>query len=350
MRKKKFNLWLVLISTGFSIFIIASFLAVVWFWSSANEREFEIYALELMVWFLVVDLLLFTGLYFLFQKAIYKLIRLNSENPFNDTFQYNSHGLNPFVFLRKNIASNNERSFTELHKLHTLEQYRREYIGNVSHELKTPIFNIQGYLSSLLEGGMDDQKVKRVFLEKAEKNVDRMIDIVEDLQIISRFEAGELKLEKEVFGVFHLIEEVIDSEKEAAAKHKVLFALFRDKEIEVYADKYRIRQVLTNLLINSIKYSKPGGGQTDIRVYDLGSSVKVQVSDNGIGIDNKHLNRIFERFYRVDSSRSREKGGSGLGLAIVKHIIEAHGESIEVMSTPNVGSVFSFMLTKPESE
>jgi two-component system phosphate regulon sensor histidine kinase PhoR len=177
-----------------------------------------------------------------------------------------------------------------------------------------------------------------------------MINIVMDLQTISRFEAGELELNKEVFEIYQLIDDVLETEKEHAAKNQVFFELHKGNSINVFADKYRIRQVLTNLMVNSIKYCKPGGGKTEVRLYDLDQSVSIEISDNGIGMDAKHLKRIFERFYRVDSSRSREKGGSGLGLAIVKHIIEAHGESIEVLSTAGVGTVFRFTLAKPSQD
>ena len=157
-------------------------------------------------------------------------------------------------------------------------------------------FNIQGYVEALLDGGLEDKNVNRNFLEKADKNVDRMINIVEDLQTISRFEARELGLQKEPFGIYQLIEDVVETEKETAAKSHISFELFGGKEIMVYADKFRIRQVLTNLLVNSIKYSKPIGGETSIRIYDLENSIKVEISDNGIGIDQRHLARIFERF------------------------------------------------------
>lgn len=347
---KKLILWLFTLAFGLGILLTTLVIVSLWLWLGSRQVEFELQIANVLVLFFSITLLLFICLLVVFYKPLIDIKKLISENPFSDIYSFTTYSFNPFVSLKKTIKKNNDKSNSELEKLNTLEQYRREYIGNVSHELKTPIFNIQGYLATLLDGGLEDKTVNRNFLEKADKNVDRMINIVEDLQTISRFEASELELQKEPFGIYQLIDDVIETEKEMAAKNHVSFELFRGKEILVNADKFRIRQVLTNLLVNSIKYCKPTGGETSIRIYDLEDSVKVEISDNGIGMDEKHLSRIFERFYRVDSSRSREKGGSGLGLAIVKHIIEAHGETIEVMSTPGVGTVFSFSLSKPEKE
>jgi len=236
----------------------------------------------------------------------------------------------------------------EVEHLKKLETYRKEYIGNVSHELKTPIFNIQGYISTLLEGGLEDPSVNRKFLEKAEKSVERMITIIEDLQTITQFETGQLVLDIENFDIVALAKDVCDAmEMRAKMKNMNLTARENEKPIIVSGDRFRIRQVLTNLVVNSIKYGNDGG-ETRIKVRETDDKVLVEVSDNGIGINKKHLPRLFERFYRVDKSRSRDAGGSGLGLSIVKHIVEAHNQSINVMSTEGVGSVFSFTLSKPK--
>ncbi|MCB9252057.1 MAG: sensor histidine kinase [Flavobacteriales bacterium] len=309
------------------------------------DKAVQYLYLGLTLWILVLLLLaiLLVGKI----RVLYKTIL---DNPFNENQGYETGSFNPLTNIIKSAQNNNNISKFELERLNTLERYRKEYIGNVSHELKTPIFNIQGYISSLLEGALEDEAVNRQFLEKAEKNVDRMTNIVMDLQTISRLEAGELELNMEVFQINELIEDVIETESENAAKSNVAFVFEPSRKFMVEADKFRIRQVLTNLLVNSIRYSKPGGGQTSIRIYDLDRTIRIEISDNGIGMDKKHLNRIFERFYRVDSSRSREKGGSGLGLAIVKHIIEAHGENIEVLSTPNVGTAFNFSLKKAHKD
>ncbi len=347
---KKIIIWLLTIAVGLGALFTIISLIVLWLWLGSKQTEFEFQISDVFGIFIGQTCVLFIALFIIFYKPINEIKKLLSENPFSEIYSISKYSFNPFVSLKNTIKKNNDKSNSELEKLNTLEQYRREYIGNVSHELKTPIFNIQGYIASLLDGGLEDKKVNRIFLEKADKNVDRMINIVMDLQTISRFEAGELELEKEPFEIYKLIEDVIETEKENAAKHQITFELFRGKEIIVDADKFRIRQVLTNLLVNSIKYSKPDGGETNIRIYDLEDFIKIEISDNGIGIEEKHISRIFERFYRVDSSRSRDKGGSGLGLAIVKHIIEAHGETIEVLSTPGVGTVFSFSLAKPEKD
>ena len=347
---KRLILWLFLLSAFIGMAITLLVVCFMWIWLGHQQIEFELQLSEVSILLSCLTSLVFIALAITFFKPISDLKKLLSENPFSDIYPVFLNHLNPFDNIRKIVKRNNDKSNTEFEKMHSLEQYRREYIGNISHELKTPIFNIQGYLASLLEGGLEDEKVNRLFLEKADKNVDRMINIVMDLQTISRFEANELELQKETFGINQLIEDVIESEQETANKSHVIFELYGGNEIIVEADKFRMRQVLTNLLVNSVKYCKPDGGKTSIRVYELENSIKVELADNGIGMDEKHLSRIFERFYRVDSSRSREKGGSGLGLAIVKHIIDAHGETIEVMSTPGVGTVFSFSLSKPVKE
>ena len=346
---KKLTLWLLTLAIGLALLIVIIIVVLCWFWLGSKQIEFEISWIDFSILFFATSLFLFLCLYIVFHSPLLEVKKLLTESPFSDIYAFTTNYFNPFVSIKKAIKKNNDKSNAELEKLNTLEQYRREYIGNVSHELKTPIFNIQGYIELLLDGGLEDKSVNRHFLEKADKNVERMINIVMDLQTISRFEAGELLLNKENFKIYQLVEEVIETVKVIATKSNISFELLKDKECEVFADKFRIHQVLTNLLVNSIKYGKPTGGKTAIRIYNLENLVKIEISDSGIGMEEKHLNRIFERFYRVDSSRSRDKGGSGLGLAIVKHIIEAHGETIEVMSTPGVGTVFSFSLEKPET-
>ncbi len=235
----------------------------------------------------------------------------------------------------------------EMEQMKSMETYRKEYLGNVSHELKTPIFNIQGYILTLLDGGIDDPVINRDYLKRSEKSVDRMISIVEDLQAITQLETGELELEQENFDVTALVKDVIDAQ-ELRAKEKKINIVLRDapaNPVIVNADKFRIRQVLVNLVVNSVRYGREEG-ETRIKISDTGSRIHVEVADNGIGISKEHLPRVFERFYRADKSRSREMGGTGLGLSIVKHIIEAHGQTINVLSTDGVGSVFVFTLNK----
>lgn len=235
----------------------------------------------------------------------------------------------------------------EMEHLQRLENYRRDYIGNVAHELKTPIFSIQGYLENILDDPDLDKGTLKLFLEKAERNAERLVQIVSDLDTITKYESGFLRLDYESFNIQELSREVIESLEIQANERKInLYEYAATGEYEVFADRFRVRQVLTNLVYNSIKYGKEGG-YTKIRLTDTGSKVIIEVADNGIGIAPQHLGRIFERFYRADKSRSRESGGSGLGLSICKHIIEAHGEQISVLSTEGAGSVFSFALRKP---
>ncbi len=234
----------------------------------------------------------------------------------------------------------------EIERLKKLEVYRKEFLGNVSHELKTPIFNIQGYVLTLLDGGLEDETINRDYLVRAEKSVDRMITIIDDLEAISQLETGELQLEPERFDIIALVKDVCEAqEMKATSKGIILTSEDDGKPSFVVADRFRIRQVLTNLVVNSVKYGKEYG-ETKVRFYDVGENILVEVADNGLGIAAEHLPRLFERFYRVDKSRSREMGGTGLGLAIVKHIIEAHNQTINVMSTESAGTVFSFTLKK----
>ncbi len=235
----------------------------------------------------------------------------------------------------------------EIDKLKESEIYRREFVGNVSHELKTPIFNIQGYILTLLEGGMDDPDINKEYLIRAEKNINRMISIVEDLETISQLESGQLKLQIEKFDIVLLVKEVIET-LEIKAKKKSIKINFETNyilPILVFADRERIRQVLVNLIDNSIKYNNVEG-TTKIGFFDMDENILIEVEDNGIGIPPDHISRIFERFYRVDKSRSRDQGGSGLGLAIVKHIIDAHNQNINVKSTNGIGTNFAFTLKK----
>ena len=235
----------------------------------------------------------------------------------------------------------------EIDELKKLEAYRREFIGNVSHELKTPLFNIQGYVLTLLDGALNDPLINREYLSRSEKNIERMISIVEDLEAISRLESGELILDFTQCDIVMLAKDVMDL-LEIKAKKRGIQLFFRESysvPLLVNVDKERIRQVLINLVDNSIKYGIENG-KTKISFFDMDDHLLVEVSDNGLGIEPKDIPRLFERFFRVDKSRSREQGGSGLGLAIVKHILEAHHQTINVRSKPGVGTTFAFTLKK----
>ena len=249
--------------------------------------------------------------------------------------------------LQQNVDTLTIERKNEIERLQKLEIYRKELLGNVSHELKTPIFNIQGYIHTLLDGAMDDKKINKEYLLRAGRSVDRMIAIVEDLQIITQLEKGELELDAERFDVVALAKDAVDSQELKAKEMEIFVELVNNESqpVYVFADRFRIRQVLVNLVVNSIRYGKQNG-KTSVRINDTGEKIIVEVADNGIGISKEHLPRVFERFYRVDKSRSREHGGTGLGLSIVKHIIEAHGQRIDVLSTEGAGSVFTFTLKK----
>lgn len=232
----------------------------------------------------------------------------------------------------------------EIDHLKEIEFFRKEFLGNVAHELRTPIFSIQGYLHTLLDGAADDIKVRDKFLKTAARNADSLTSMLEDLMTISSVESNQVKIEWEVFCLNELITEVIENTEFLALERKIKIQLKASKSIKVKADRQKVRQVFVNLVSNSIKYGVEGG-HTNINLFEMGDSVLIEVADNGLGIDKKDLPRIFERFYKVDKNRSRVQGGStGLGLAIVKHFIEAHHQKITVRSSLGKGTVFSFTL------
>lgn len=237
----------------------------------------------------------------------------------------------------------------EISRLKEAEKFRKQYLGNVAHELKTPIFNIQGYISTLLDGGLEDELVNRKYLERAEKSVDRMINIIRDLDTISRLESDMAEMKFESFDVVALAKEIADLSEMEAVKRNISITVKESANLPsrfwVSADKFYIGQVLENLIINTIRYGKEGG-HTKISFRDMLDKVLVEVEDDGLGIAKSDVPRVFERFYRTDRGRSREQGGTGLGLAIVKHIIEAHGEHVSVRSELGKGSTFTFTLKK----
>ncbi len=237
----------------------------------------------------------------------------------------------------------------EIQRLNRIENYRKEFIGDISHELKTPIFAIQGFIETLLNGAIDDEEVNRKFLQKAQRNVNRLIYLTKDLMEISKLETGELKSEVHDIYLREIIIDVVDNLQYKAEKEEVTLETDElPKNTLVRADRNQIKQVLINLIENAIKYNKKGGRVTvGVKPFSKDEDrLLVYVEDTGIGISQQFIDRVTERFFRVDKSRSREKGGTGLGLAIVKHIMEAHGEEFFIESTPNVGSTFSFTLTK----
>lgn len=240
----------------------------------------------------------------------------------------------------------------EIARLKHTEAFRKQYLGNVAHELKTPIFNIQGYISTLLDGGLEDELINRKYLERAEKSIDRLINIVNDLDTISKLENDMNRLNVECFDIGALAKEIVEQLEIEAAKRDIKLSVkgadLLPSRFWVMADKHFVGQVLVNLVINSIHYGKEGGF-TRIKFRDMLDKILIEVEDSGVGISKEDVPRIFERFYRVDKGRSREQGGTGLGLAIVKHIIEAHGERISVRSELGVGTTFTFPLKKADA-
>ena len=317
-----------------------------------------IHDLKLGYWMiLLISLLVFLSSFFTFRfylkkyiyrkvKVIYKSIhkhKLGSKNKKGDV----DMDADIIGEVEKEVEEWADSQEKEILQLKTWQDYRRKFLGDISHELKTPIFNIQGFLETLLDGGLDDPSINKAYLTRAAKNVERLNTIVEDLEIISRLESGELILDMQQFDIKNLTEEVFEDLEFKAHKRniKLIFKTGADQNYKVIADREYIRQVLMNLVNNSIKYGKEDGA-TKVSFYDMDKNVLVEVADSGIGISEKHLNHLFDRFYRVDKSRSREQGGSGLGLSIVKHIMEAHNQTINVRSTQNVGSTFGFTLQK----
>lgn len=249
--------------------------------------------------------------------------------------------------VTKEVAEWATQNRNEIAELRERESFRREFIGNISHELKTPIFNIQGYLLTLLDGAIDDQEINRRYLKRANKSVDRMINIIEDLEIISALESDRVQINYQSFELVDLVEGVFELLDDKAHKRKIRLLINKelDRPIKVMADRAKIEQVLINLVGNAIKYGKEKG-MVEIRFFDMDKHILVEVNDDGLGIPPEDLPRVFERFYRVDKSRSRDAGGTGLGLSIVKHIIESHKQTINVRSSENKGSTFSFTLKK----
>jgi len=334
-----------------SLFVSVTLAAICWLLFYLFSIEVTWYITTII--FLSAFLLMGLSFMLLYQKyilanlnQIYKnIIRLRSTNtaimPTKDANRDLTSEINKIL-----IDWSNE-SREEIDQLKQTENYRREFLTNVSHELKTPIFSIQGYVHTLIDGGIDDADVNIAYLNKASKSIDRLISIVDDLESISKLEAGELIIEPRTFDIADLAADVVESLEMQAKEKKMNLNVIHnpDRPLYVYADRDMIRQVLVNLIFNSIKYGKRDG-TTEIRFSDTSDKVFTEVSDNGIGIEKEHLSRLFERFYRVDKSRSRDGGGTGLGLAIVKHIMEAHSEQISVGSEVGKGTTFTFSLIK----
>lgn len=314
-----------------------------------NVDEFWIFAIGLVLFFIASFYLLHYVLnQFILKKIrpIYKIINFLPQK--GKKVKLTSWpSLVDLSEVEHDVEKWAQNQIHEIERLKELERYRKDFVGNVSHELKTPIFNIQGYILTLLEGGLEDPNINMLYLSRAEKSINRMISIVEDLESINKLETGELKPQYAIFDIVKVVEDVFELEHPLSKERKIKLEITNkpDKPIFVNADKKRIIEVVANLVINGIKYGKLKGF-VKVGFYDFDDKIMVEVSDNGIGIEKKKLPRVFERFYRVDKSRSREQGGTGLGLSIVKHIIEAHNQTINVQSVLDEGTTFTFTLEK----
>ncbi|PKA97903.1 two-component system phosphate regulon sensor histidine kinase PhoR [Flavobacteriaceae bacterium MAR_2009_75] len=306
----------------------------------------------------VTVLLLFVVAFVVLQIRIEHFIYRRIKQIYDDVALLESSSLvsGPITTDMKTLTEEIEKfakdKKVEIDTLKIREEYRKDFLGNVSHELKTPLFTVQGYIETLLDGAINDKSVRKKYLQRANKGVERLIYIVKDLDLITKLEVGDLNLRKEKFDIIDLIQSVFDLLEMKTEKKNIVLTFDMDysKPIYVFGDKDKIQQVVTNLLVNSIKYGHPEG-TTEVSVENLiKNKVIIRVTDNGEGIPQQHIPRLFERFYRVDKSGSRSEGGSGLGLSIVKHIIEAHKEKIYVESEIGVGSEFSFTLEKATDE
>src|ERR1700743_38007 len=333
------------------VFINAAAVAVT---LSAVNYYFRHSWYDVAVTFLVTLFTSFVVFYYLIEKYIYSKIKLIYKLIHNLKLGRDLRDAlgehissDPINDVETEVKEWARQKKTEIDELRTQEKFRRDFLSNISHEFKTPLFAIQGYIEALQDDDFEDREMARQFLDKASKNVDRLSYLVKDLDEISKLESGEIPINLTRFKINDLIKEVFESLELKARQHniKLIFKQKYDEPILVNADREKIRQVLVNLIDNSFKYGNEEGN-TAVSLFELHDQVLVEVTDDGIGIEEKYLPRLFERFFRTDTSRSRQIGGSGLGLAIVKHIIEAHDQTINVRSTEGLGSTFGFTLQK----
>ena len=335
------------IKTSFAISLFISLIVGTFFWieSSISYLYFQLIFLAALV---------FVISFLIIQSRVEAFIYSKIKNLYKELNLIDSISLSKpdittdMKSLLDNISEFSRDNKLEIESLKVREEFRKEFIGNVAHELKTPIFTIQGYIENLIDGAIDDNSVRDKFLNRAKISVERLIYIIKDLDMITKLESGTLNLEQDSFDIIELIKNTYDELEIQAQKKdiKLIFNKLYSEPIIVFADKDKIQQVITNLIINSIKYGT-NKGTTEVSLESITSDkLIVRITDNGEGIQKEHLSRLFERFYRVDQSGSRKQGGSGLGLSIVKHIIDAHDENVYVESKFGIGSEFSFTLTK----
>lgn len=332
------------------IALIISVISALVLWVVSYLSSLVIPMMSLLVFAGITFLLSFLSVYFMLERVvnsklniIYRIIQGNKAVE-EKTEQYMSDEI--FEQAKRDALKFAKESREEIERLKEQAEFRREFIGNLAHELKTPIFNLQGYLHTLLEGGLKDDNINEDYLGRADRNLDRLIELIKDIDAITKLESGRDSVVLKKVDIVEICEDVMDA-AEMKAKSKDITLSFKKNYDPLYvqADPGKIHQVLTNLVINSINYGKEEGN-TSISFHNMGESVLVEVADNGVGISESDLPRIFERFYRVEKSRDRHLGGSGLGLAIVKHIMEAHNQKINVRSDEGEGSTFSFTLQR----
>lgn len=302
-------------------------------------------AVSYLLSFVILEFLIFREI-----NKIYKLIEKLKKRELTGLQKQRSGTINPLEKINEEIFSFAQLKQKEIDELKKLEAFRREFIADVSHELKTPIFAAQGFVHTLLDGAVNDKSVRIKFLEKAARSLDGLDALVQDLLTLSHIETGQIKMHFQNIDLYKLTTEVFEQLEDKAKKaHVSLRITGSAKQVMVYADWQRITQVMTNLISNAIKHSFEDG-EVEVRFGTSKKYITIHVTDTGEGIPEEHLSRIFERFYRVDKSRSREKGGTGLGLAIVKHILEGHSTKAEVTSTLGKGSDFSFKLPRSKAD
>lgn len=331
--------------------LIGFFVAL--FSSSLLALYGEASSVEVVITFTVSFLASFLATFFVLEFFVFKEIRkiykvfnkFKSEGgiKYQKEREANVNNISQHLYT---FANNKEQ---EIDKLKKLESFRREFLADISHELKTPIFSAQGFIHTLLDGAVDDLNVRDKFLTKAAKSLDDLNNLIQDLVVISQLETGEVKLQLEYFDLNLLISEIVDQLEYKANEFNVVINIDipEEKDYTVVGDRYRIGQVLTNLITNAVKYGRiDGKGIVEISLRDRKNSILATISDEGPGIPPEHLARIFQRFYRIDKSRSKELGGTGLGLAIVKHVLEAHSSKINVLSKEGKGTSFNFALNK----
>ena len=321
---------------------------------SAVNYYFRHSLYDMMIAFTATITTSFVVFYYLIEKYIYSKIKLIYKLIHNLKLgrdlreALGEHvSTDPINDVEQEVQEWARQKKTEIDGLRDQEKFRRDFLSNISHEFKTPLFAIQGYIEALQDDDFEDKEMAKQFLDKASRNVDRLSYLIKDLDAISKLESGEMPINYTKFKINDLIKEVIDSLEMKGQQHhiKLIFKQKYDEGVMVNADREKITQVLVNLIDNSFKYGKQDGS-TAISLFDLHDQVLIEVTDDGMGIEEKYLPRLFERFFRTDTSRSRQIGGSGLGLAIVKHIIEAHQQTINVRSTEGLGSTFGFTLEK----